>query len=110
GSLSHPRSYQAAIHLLDRYCKQQEVLPLELMIAKMTSVGAHRLGLTDRGLIQKGFKADLVLLDWQKLHDNATQANPDAKSTGLELVMVNGNIAYRDGQYTDETAGSALLY
>ncbi|MFA6732406.1 MAG: D-aminoacylase [Sphaerochaeta sp.] len=110
GSLSHPRSYQAAIHLLDRYCKQQEVLPLELMIAKMTSVGAHRLGLADRGLIQKGFKADLVLLDWQKLSDNSTQANPDAKSTGLELVMVNGNIAFQHGQYTDATAGSALLY
>ncbi len=110
GSLSHPRSYQAAIHLLDRYCKQQEVLPLEQLVAKMTSVNAHRVGLADRGMIQKGFKADLVLLDWETLHDNATQTNPDAKSTGIELVMVNGEIAYRDGQYTDAKAGALLLY
>ena len=110
GTMSHPRSFQAAIHLLDRYGKQQQVLPLEQLIAKMTWAGASRLGLSDRGLIRKGYKADLVLLDWNTLSDNSTQANPDAKSTGIAMVMVNGEIAYQDGQFTDSRSGAALLF
>jgi len=61
-------------------------------------------------LVRKGYKADLVLLDWQTLSDNSTQANPDAKSTGIAMVMVNGEIAYQDGQFTDSRTGTALLF
>ncbi|MCW4013286.1 MAG: amidohydrolase family protein, partial [Candidatus Bathyarchaeota archaeon] len=70
GPLSHPRSYQSTLHLLDCYGKQEKVLPLHSLIARMTGKPAKRLGLQDRGLIKAGYKADLVLLDWQHLAEH----------------------------------------
>lgn len=108
GGNAHPRSHQAAIHLLDRYWKQASVLPLELLIAKMTGAGAKRLGLTDRGLVAKGYKADLVLFDPLTLEDKSDEVHPDTPCEGLKLVMVNGIIAFEDGRFTDRTAGTFL--
>lgn len=109
GIKAHPRSYQAALHLIDRYWKQEPVLSLELLIAKMTSCGAKRLGLSDRGLVAEGYRADLVLFDPVELADNSDEAHPDAPCSGLCMVMVNGVIAYRDGVYSDSTSGDILL-
>ncbi|WP_332448342.1 N-acyl-D-amino-acid deacylase family protein [Sphaerochaeta sp.] len=110
GRNTHPRSYQAAIHLLDRYWKQQHVLPLEQLIAKMTGACALRLNIPDRGTIKPGCKADIVVFDPKTLQDCSSDQVPDAKAKGLDLVMVNGNVAYREGSYTDTTAGDLLLY
>jgi len=104
----HPRSFQSTFHILDRYGKQLQVLPLPTLISKMTGVSAKRLGLRDRGLIKVGYKADLLLLDWESLHDSSDVMHPDSKSSGLDLVMVNGQIAYKDGEFTGSTSGSLL--
>ncbi|MGH0052880.1 MAG: N-acyl-D-amino-acid deacylase family protein, partial [Sphaerochaetaceae bacterium] len=60
GPLCHPRSYQATIHLLHTYWKQEAVLPLQSLINRMSAKPAQRLGLLNRGKIAAGFKADLV--------------------------------------------------
>lgn len=109
GKKAHPRSYQAALHLLDRYWKQEPVLSLEQLIAKMTSCGAKRLGLSDRGMIAKGYRADLVLFDPIGLCDRSNEAHPETPACGLDLVMVNGVIALQNGRYTDSTSGQILL-
>lgn len=108
GEKTHPRSYQAALHLLDRYWKQQGLLPLELLISKMTSVPASRLGLTDRGMIVQGYKADLVIFDPLTLEDNSTVRDPTAKPDGMVLVMVNGKLAFFEGEPTGVCSGSLL--
>ncbi len=108
GTKSHPRSYQAAIHLLDRYWKQQDLLPLETLISKMTSSPATRLGLVDRGRIQQGYKADLVIFDPLTLKDNSTEDDPTAKPDGMVLVMVNGRLAFFEGEPTGVCSGSLL--
>ena len=108
GAKGHPRSYQAAIHLLDKYWKQQNVMPLEMMIGKMTSESASRLGFFNRGRVEVGCKADLVLFDPKKLKDNSTESNPSAKCEGLLLVMVNGQVALQDGKATGICSGRIL--
>ncbi len=110
GPLSHPRSYQSTLHLLDRYGKQEAVLPLHSLIARMTDKPAKRLGLQDRGIIKAGYKADLVLLDWQHLAEHNDIKHPEVTGDGISLVMVNGVVAYQDGKYFDSTSGSLLLY
>ncbi len=109
GEKAHPRSYQAAIHLLARYWKQEPVLSLEQLIAKMTGCSAKRLGLVDRGLIAVGYKADLVLFDPRQLSDCSDEDSACRVSNGLRLVMVNGSIALQDGRYHDTTTGCILL-
>ncbi|MFA7118343.1 MAG: D-aminoacylase [Sphaerochaetaceae bacterium] len=100
GGLCHPRSYNAAIHLLDRYGRELRILPWEQLIHRMTEEGARRIGLMQRGLVKEGYKADLVLFDSASIKDNSSLANPDASATGLELVMINGQVAYKDKQCT----------
>jgi N-acyl-D-aspartate/D-glutamate deacylase len=110
GALSHPRSYQSTLHLLDRYGKQEAVLPLQSLIARMTGNPANRLGLQDRGFIKTGYKADLVLLDWQHLAEHNDIKHPEITGPGISLVMVNGVVAYQEGTYFASTSGSLLLY
>ncbi|MBI9095309.1 MAG: D-aminoacylase [Sphaerochaeta sp.] len=108
GDKTHPRSYQAAVHLLDKYWKQQGLLSLEVLIGKMTSEPATRLGLTDRGLIRQGYKADLVIFDPVSLEDNSTELDPKAKPDGMVLVMVNGKLSFFEGEPTGVCSGSLL--
>lgn len=108
GTKTHPRSYQAAVHLLDKYWKQQGVLPLEVLIGKMTSEPANRLGLSDRGMIKQGYKADLVIFDPVTLQDNSTENDPTAKPDGMVLVMVNGKLSFFEGEPTGVCSGALL--
>ncbi len=108
GSGGHPRSWQAARHLLDTYQRQKAVLPLPQQIRRMTGEPAARLGLCDRGLIREGFAADLVLLDMEQMVDASSLAYPDAPGGGMDLVMVNGEVAYRAGFATGALAGRLL--
>ena len=108
GTKCHPRSFQAAIHFLDRYWRQKHVMALEQMIHKMTGETASRLGFADRGRIAVGLKADLVLFDPNTIRDNSSATTPKAKPDGLHLVMVNGQIALYEGNPTGTCAGSLL--
>ena len=108
GSGAHPRSGNAAIHLLDTYCKQQKILTFEQAIEKMTSKVAKRLGIENRGIIAKGYKADIVVFDPVTLKDNSTPSDPYAKCTGLEHVMVNGVFALKNTNLTGSLSGCVL--
>lgn len=60
----------------------------------------HRdpLGLTDRGTVRPGAKADLVLFDPAKVRAHADYVNPTAMAEGFDLVLVNGQPALEDGE------------
>ena len=92
GSSAHPRSSSAAVHILDYFCKRNHVFSWSQLINKMTGKVAERIGLKNRGYIKKDMKADLVLFNPDTLHDNSSITNPYALSSGLELVMINGQI------------------
>jgi len=107
GAAAHPRSSNAAIHMLCQRCLDEH-RPFEYVINKMTGKAASRLGLKDRGLVREGFKADLVLFDPANLRDNSSFAHPYAMCDGLEAVMVNGVFALRDGRLTESLSGRVL--
>ena len=108
GELSHPRSANAAIHLLETMCLKGQVETLPEAISKMTSKVAKRLGIEDRGTIQEGMKADIVVFDPKTLHDNSSPANPFAMCTGLEYVMVNGKFAVYESAPTGSRSGMVV--
>jgi N-acyl-D-aspartate/D-glutamate deacylase len=84
------------------------VLSLEAAIAKLTSVPAERLGLSDRGVIREGLAADLVVFDPVTVLDLATFEEPARYPTGIPHVVVNGRLAVRDGKETGERSGRLL--
>lgn len=91
----HPRGHGAFTRVLGRYVRDQKLMPLETAIRKMTSLAAENVGIRDRGIIAPGYYADLVLFDPAKVIDNATIKDPQALSTGVDQVWVNGQVVYQ---------------
>jgi N-acyl-D-aspartate/D-glutamate deacylase len=104
----HPRAYGSYPRVLGRYVRQEGWLTLEEAIRKMTSLPANRLGLFDRGRIQIGAWADLVLFDPQTIADHATFEEPHLLSTGVVQVWVNGQQVIQNGHHTGATPGQIV--
>ncbi len=92
--------------MLGHYTRELGLLTLPDAVRKMTSVPADTFGLTDRGLLEPGYAADLVVLDPDTVIDHATFAEPHQLSVGVRDVVVNGVVALRDGVPTGERPGS----
>jgi N-acyl-D-amino-acid deacylase len=105
---THPRNFATTVRLLARYARDEHLLDISSAIGKLTSQPARRLGLTDRGLVAVGAVADLVLFDLERLSENATYEEPCAYPTGIEHVLVRGEIAVEDGALTDVRGGAVL--
>jgi N-acyl-D-amino-acid deacylase len=67
------------------------------------------MGIRDRGLLRKGFKADLVIFDPDTVRDNATYLEPHQFSSGITWVLVNGKTAIQSGKPTSALSGRVLL-
>ncbi len=74
----------------------------------MTSLAADNMGLVDRGRIQPGYYADLVMLDPDVVSDRATFEAPNEKSVGIDRVWVNGVVVYDARSPTGRFPGSVL--
>ena len=94
---AHPRGFGSFPRVLGRYVREMNVLTIEGAIHKMTARAAANVGLSERGRIEVGAAADLVLFDPAAVADRATALAPQAKSTGIEMVWVNGRPVYQDG-------------
>ena len=79
-------------------------------IRKMTSYPAQRLGFSDRGLLRDGSKADIVVFDAKTIKAHATRQNPKQYSTGIDYVIVNGQVVMDQGKHTGVLAGRALRH
>ena len=105
---AHPRGFGAFPRVLGRLVRQQGVLSIEEAVRKMTSLAAANVGLGDRGAIEVGRFADLVLFDPETIVDRATTADPQAPSVGIDTVWLNGDVVYDDGQPTGRYTGRVI--
>jgi N-acyl-D-amino-acid deacylase len=90
----HPRLWGTFPRVLGHYARDVGLFPLEEAVRKMTALPADRFKLKDRGKIAIGTYADLVLFDPITVIDAATFEKPIAPAKGIELLLVNGAIAY----------------
>jgi N-acyl-D-amino-acid deacylase len=104
----HPRSVGTFPRVLGRYVRERKALTLEAAIHKMTARPAARVRLADRGRIAVGLAADLVAFDPATVIDKATFEDPFQYPVGIELVMVNGEVALQQGKRTEVRPGQAL--
>jgi len=104
----HPRLYGTFPRVLRRYCREESLLPLEEAVRKMTGLPADTFGLALRGRVAPGCFADLVVFDPAVVADTATFDDPHRVSTGIERVVVNGRVAYYNGQPTGSRSGRFL--
>jgi N-acyl-D-aspartate/D-glutamate deacylase len=104
----HPRSRGTFPRVLGRYVREWNVLTLEDAVRKMTSLPAKYLRMRYRGVLAKGFVADLVIFNPDTVIDRSTWAEPSLFSEGIVHVLVNGNFALKNGKMTFETNGQYL--
>lgn len=106
--LPHPRAYANFPRVIAEYVKKRHVLTLEDAIRKMTSWPATRMRLYDRGVIREGLKADVTIFNEDRLEDVATYENPTAYPTGIDYVLVNGQLVIDQGRHTGAKPGQVL--
>jgi N-acyl-D-amino-acid deacylase len=104
----HPRAYGAFPRKLEVYTRERGVLGWADAIRSMTSLPATVFGLRDRGVVQPGAWADLVVFDENAVDDVATYQNPHQLAAGMIHVIVNGVIVRRQGRFTEAMPGRVL--
>jgi len=106
----HPRFYGTFPRVLGKYARQEKIFDFPTAIHKMTGMSAQKLQLKDRGVIQKGKKADITIFNPKTVIDQATFAKPHQYPTGIDYVLVNGEIVIKQGEHTGELPGRVLRH
>jgi N-acyl-D-amino-acid deacylase len=107
-SSTHPRAYGNFARLLGKYVREENVIPLEEAIRRLTSLPAANLGLDRRGLLRPGYFADVVLFDPKEVADRATFEQPHQFAVGMKHVFVNGVQVLKNGAHTGAKPGRAV--
>lgn len=107
-STPHPRLLGAFPKFLREYAFERGVVTMQESIKKMTSKPAKRMKLINRGLIKKGYFADLLIFDREKFTDNADFSGRSNMASGLSLCLVNGEIAVENDVLTNKNHGRLL--
>ena len=110
-------SFNYATVLLGEAVRERSLLPLEEAVHLLTDVPARLYGLRERGRIEEGWHADVVVLDPKTVHSEEVGMRFDlpggagrlyAGATGVEHVLVNGTAIVRDGALTSDRPGTLL--
>jgi N-acyl-D-amino-acid deacylase len=104
----HPRGYGAFTKVIGHYANEEKIFSLQEAVHKMTGLSAEHMGIKKRGLIKRGYYADLVLIDPVKIKDRATVKDPHKISDGIEIVWVNGKQVFRNKTTTGIYPGDII--
>ena len=94
--------------MLGEYVRNRKLVGMEEAIRKMTSLPAQTFRLWDRGLLRPGMAADVVILDEKTVTDRATFQQPKQYPTGIEFVLVNGQVVIEKGKHLGVRPGQIL--
>ncbi|MBO0329932.1 N-acyl-D-amino-acid deacylase family protein [[Muricauda] lutisoli] len=107
-SSTHPRTYGNVARLLGKYVREENVIPLESAIHKLTQLPATNLKIKKRGSLAEGNYADVVLFNHETIIDKATFEAPHQYSEGVQHVFVNGTQVLKDGEHTGNMPGRVV--
>ena len=108
GANPHPRLYGCFPKILGKYVREEKILSLEDAVYKMTGLPAKKFNLNDRGTIQIGKAADLVIFDPDTIEDLATYDKPRVYPKGVIHVIVNGNFVVKNFKHTGNRVGEII--
>ncbi|MEY3470769.1 MAG: hypothetical protein RLZZ223_119 [Candidatus Parcubacteria bacterium] len=103
----HPRSFGAFTKFIQDYGDFKD-LRWEFVIPKITSLPATIFGIENRGFILENMKADIVIIDIERFKSRATFTQPIQYSEGVEQVLINGCVAFKDGEVLNNTSGEVI--
>ena len=104
----HPRGAGTFPKVLGRYVREQKWITLPDAIRKMTRAPADRLQLNDRGRLEVGAIADVVVFNPNTVIDRSTFSDPMVLPAGIEKVFVGGELVWDEGKPAGGRAGRVL--
>ena len=104
----HPRLWGTFPRVLGHYARGLGLFPLETAVYKMTGLTARTFGLKDRGVLRTGMAADITLFDAGEVDEAGTFSKPIQPAKGIDTVIVNGAVVWRDGKSTGARPGKVL--
>ena len=107
--MPHPAAYGSYPRVLGQYVREQKLMRLEEAVRKMTSLSSRRFNIHDRGLIKLGMWADITIFNADTVRDNATYLKPDTPPTGIEWVLINGDIVVEKGKLQTKARPGQVL-
>jgi N-acyl-D-amino-acid deacylase len=107
-TMLHPRGHGTQARIIQKYVVVENQLDLGLAIYKMTGLPAKTIGLKDRGLLGKGYKADILIFNPSEINEKATYENPYQFSEGFNQVILNGKLVRENGQLLSDNHGKLL--
>jgi N-acyl-D-amino-acid deacylase len=107
-SSAHPRAYGNFARVYAKYVRDEKRLTLEEAVRRMSSLPVSNVGIADRGLLKKGYFADVAVFDPKTIQDHATFEKPMQYATGVSEVWVNGVEVIRDGEHTGAKPGRVV--
>jgi N-acyl-D-amino-acid deacylase len=108
GSRPHPRGCGCYARYLGHYVRDRKTWTLEQAVQRLSAHPASRFGLRDRGLLRPGMAADVVVFDAATITDHSTYEEGKLLATGMEHVLVNGELVLHNGKRTAALPGRAL--
>lgn len=108
GGSPHPRAYGCCARMYSLFGRERGELSWPELAMITAGRAAQRFGLADRGRINVGAVADLVLMDPASVRDRADYTRPRELSTGIDRVLVRGRVVLERGRLTGALAGGGL--
>ena len=104
----HPRGHGTFARIIERYVVREKVLTLPEAVRKLTSFAAETLRIPDRGVLEPGYKADIVIFDPGRVRETASYPDPLRLADGFDIVIVNGSVAREHSKMTNNLSGQVL--
>ncbi len=108
GSHPHPRGCGCFARYLGHYVRERRLWTWEQAVQHLSAHAARRFGLSDRGLIMESKAADVIVFDPETVAENATYEEGKTLASGMDLVVVNGEIVLESGERKPVLPGRAL--
>jgi N-acyl-D-amino-acid deacylase len=104
----HPRAFGTFPHKLRTFVLEEKRMNLTAAIRSMTSAPAEKFHMNGRGRIAEGYYADIVVINLSTFSDRSTYKQPGLYPTGLDYLLVNGEVSMEKGNATGKTGGMAI--
>jgi N-acyl-D-aspartate/D-glutamate deacylase len=85
--------------------RDEQLLTPADAIHRLTGQPAERIGLSDRGVLREGARADVVVFDPARFVERGTVYEPNQLAEGVRHVVVNGVPTLREGRLTGDRGG-----
>ena len=108
-TMRHPRSYGSFPKVIEEYVVRDKLIPIELAVHKMTGLTAKTFDIKTRGFLKSGMAADILVINLDEITAGTDWSDINAKPTGFDAVIVNGQITETAEKSNVEVYGRTLL-